>query len=75
MGKMLVWFHLTFCFLRAQSQKKWKGRMRETVLFIYLAEQICRCLELSSGKYSIHQFLGVPQGNSPGLTQQISKWI
>lgn len=75
LGKMLVWFLLTFCFLRAQSQKKWKGRMMETVLFIYLAEQICRCLELSSGKYSIHQFLGVPQGNSPGLTQQISKWI
>lgn len=49
--------------------------MMETLLFIYLAEQICRSLELSSGKYSIHQFLGVRQGNSPGLKQQISKWI
>lgn len=75
LGKMLIWFLLTFCFWRAQSQKKWKGRMMETLLFIYLAEQICRCLELSSAKFSIHQFLEVPQGNSPGLIQQISKCI
>ena len=72
---MLFWFLLTFCFLRAQSQKKGKGRTMGILLFIYLTEQVCRCLEPSFVKYITHQFLGVPQGNSPGLIPQISKWI
>lgn len=73
LGKMLVWFLSTFCLSRAQSQMKGKVRELGIWLFTYLTEQVCRCLEPLSVRYSIHQFLGVPQGNNPGLTRQISK--